>query len=110
MMLLCTVNSAETLYQCTTYEPFHAFFTLTVPPVFVETMIQVADLFDGPSGVDSVILSLPYRISEGIVTMSENLQSINSKVRAHIDTHIQLCIAPHNTKTSNGIVSWATRL
>ncbi|KAE8290960.1 Glypican-1 Secreted glypican-1 Precursor [Larimichthys crocea] len=45
-----------------------------------ETMIQVADLFDGPSGVDSVILSLPYRISEGIVTMSENLQSINSKL------------------------------
>ncbi|TKS79901.1 Glypican-1 Secreted glypican-1 [Collichthys lucidus] len=80
MMLLCSVNTAETLYRCTTYEPFHAFFTLTVPPVFVETLIQVADHFDGPSGVDSVILSLPYRISEGIVTMSENLQSINSKL------------------------------
>lgn len=45
-----------------------------------ETMIQVAAHFDGPSGVDSVILSLPYRISEGMVTMMENIQSINSKL------------------------------
>uniref|UniRef100_A0A671XN67 Glypican-1 n=1 Tax=Sparus aurata TaxID=8175 RepID=A0A671XN67_SPAAU len=46
-----------------------------------ETMIQVADRFDGPSGVDSVVLSLPNRISEAMLTMNDNIESINSKVR-----------------------------
>lgn len=45
-----------------------------------ETMMQVADRFDGPSGVDSVVLSLPYRISEAMITMMENIESINSKL------------------------------
>uniref|UniRef100_A0A665TNG2 Glypican-1 n=1 Tax=Echeneis naucrates TaxID=173247 RepID=A0A665TNG2_ECHNA len=45
-----------------------------------ETMMQVADRFDDPSGVDSVLLTLPVRISEGIMTMNENLQTINSKL------------------------------
>ncbi|KAG7229285.1 hypothetical protein INR49_012943, partial [Caranx melampygus] len=44
-----------------------------------ETMMQVADRFDGPSGVESVLLSLPSRISEAMVTMFDNLQTINSK-------------------------------
>ncbi|XP_023261168.1 glypican-1-like [Seriola lalandi dorsalis] len=45
-----------------------------------ETMMQVADRFDDPSGVDSVVLSLPNRISEAMLTMSDNLQTINSKL------------------------------
>lgn len=45
-----------------------------------ETMMQVADRFDGPSGVDSVVLSLPSRISEAMLTMMENIESINSKL------------------------------
>ncbi|XP_041804397.1 glypican-1b [Chelmon rostratus] len=45
-----------------------------------ETMIQVADRFDGPSGVDSVVLSLPYRISEAMLTMMDNIETINSKL------------------------------
>lgn len=114
MMLLCAASAAESLHQCTTYETFHAFFTLTVPPVFVETMMQVADRFDGPSGVDSVVLSLPYRISEAMLTMMDNIEAINSKVRARIGTHIQLHRADQtiqtisttqNSKTSNNIMS-----
>ncbi|XP_040000369.1 glypican-1b isoform X2 [Xiphias gladius] len=45
-----------------------------------ETMMQVADRFDGPSGVDSVVLSLPNRISEAMFTMMDNIQTINSKL------------------------------
>lgn len=44
-------------------------------------MMQVADSFDGPSGVDSAILNLPNHISEAMMTMMENIESINSKVR-----------------------------
>lgn len=83
MMLLCDVNIAELFNHLNTYETFHTFFMLTVPPVFVETMMQVADRFDGPSGVDSVVLSLPNRISEAMFTMMDNIQTINSKVRTH---------------------------
>lgn len=50
-------------------------------------MIQVADRFDGPSGVDSVLLSIPNHISDAMLTMMENMQTINSKVRAHIGTY-----------------------
>lgn len=45
-----------------------------------ETMMQVADRLDGPSGVDSVVLSLPSRISEAMYTMMENIDTINSKL------------------------------
>ncbi|XP_042353118.1 glypican-1b [Plectropomus leopardus] len=45
-----------------------------------ETMMQVAGRFDGPSGVDSVVLSLPNRISEAMFTMVENIETINSKL------------------------------
>ncbi|XP_038566133.1 glypican-1-like, partial [Micropterus salmoides] len=45
-----------------------------------ETMIQVAGRFEGPSGVDSVVLSLPSRISEAMSTMMENIKTINSKL------------------------------
>uniref|UniRef100_A0A8C4DH63 Glypican-1 n=1 Tax=Dicentrarchus labrax TaxID=13489 RepID=A0A8C4DH63_DICLA len=57
-----------------------------------ETLIQVADRFDGPSGVDSVVLSIPYRISEAMFTMMENLVTINTKVRAQIGAHASSCI------------------
>lgn len=50
-------------------------------------MMQVADRFDGPSGVDSVLLSIPNHISDAMLTMMENMQTINSKVRAHIGTY-----------------------
>lgn len=59
----------------------------TVSPVFVETMMGVADRFDGPTGVDSVVLSLPNRISDAIFTMINNLETINNKVRAHMYTN-----------------------
>lgn len=62
---------------------------INAPPVFEETMMQVADRFDGPSGVESVVLTLPYRISEAMLTMMENIESISNKVRAHIGTNIQ---------------------
>lgn len=42
--------------------------------------MQVADSFNGPSGVDNVILNLPSHISEAMMTMMENIDSINSKV------------------------------
>lgn len=74
------------LNQLQTYDSFHTVFMLTVPPVSVETMKQVADRFDGPSGVENVLLSLPNRISEAMVTMFDNLQTINSKVRTHSGT------------------------
>ncbi|CAJ1072162.1 glypican-1b [Xyrichtys novacula] len=45
-----------------------------------ETMMQVADRFDGPTGVESVVLSLPSRISEAMYTMMENIDTINSKL------------------------------
>ncbi|KAM3603922.1 uncharacterized protein V6R79_004106 [Siganus canaliculatus] len=45
-----------------------------------ETMMQVAGRFDGTSGVDVVLLSLPNRISEAMVTMMDNIESINSKL------------------------------
>ncbi|XP_059200184.1 glypican-1b [Centropristis striata] len=45
-----------------------------------DTMMQVAGRFDGPSGVESVVLSLPNRISEAMSTMIENIETINSKL------------------------------
>ncbi|KAM9844704.1 glypican-1b isoform 1-T2 [Aulostomus maculatus] len=45
-----------------------------------ETMMQVAGHFDGPSGVDVVVLSIPSRISEAMVAMTENIETINSKL------------------------------
>lgn len=53
-------------------------------------MIQVADRLDDPAGVESVILSLPSYISEAMNTMMENIASINSKVRTHTGTRIQV--------------------
>uniref|UniRef100_A0A7N6FER8 Glypican-1 n=1 Tax=Anabas testudineus TaxID=64144 RepID=A0A7N6FER8_ANATE len=55
-----------------------------------ETMMGVADRFGGPTGVDSGVLSLPNRISEAMLTMINNIETINNKVRAH--THIHSCI------------------
>ncbi|XP_061835643.1 glypican-1b [Nerophis lumbriciformis] len=45
-----------------------------------ETMMQVAGRFDGPSGVDVVVLSLPSRISEAMLTMVDNMESVNVKL------------------------------
>nr|XP_020504993.1 glypican-1-like [Labrus bergylta]XP_020504994.1 glypican-1-like [Labrus bergylta] len=45
-----------------------------------ETMMQVAGRFDGPSGVETVVVSLPSRISEAMYTMMENIETINSKL------------------------------
>uniref|UniRef100_A0A3Q2Z832 Glypican-1 n=1 Tax=Hippocampus comes TaxID=109280 RepID=A0A3Q2Z832_HIPCM len=45
-----------------------------------ETMMQVSDRFDGPSGLDVVVLSLPYRISEAMMTMVENIEATNEEV------------------------------
>lgn len=53
--------------------------------------MQVADRFNGPSGVDNVILSLPNHISEAMMTMIENIDSVNSKVRICNDQSLQIC-------------------
>lgn len=45
-----------------------------------ETMMQVADRLDGNTGVDSVLLSLPSRISEAMSTMMDNIDNINNKL------------------------------
>ncbi|KAM8839525.1 glypican-1b [Synchiropus picturatus] len=45
-----------------------------------ETMIQVAERFNGPSGADVVLLSLPDQISEAVITMLENIEMINGKL------------------------------
>ncbi|XP_032387229.1 glypican-1b [Etheostoma spectabile] len=45
-----------------------------------ETMMQVAGRFNGPSGVDTVVLTIPNRISEAMSTMMENIEPINSKL------------------------------
>ncbi|TDH05479.1 hypothetical protein EPR50_G00122820 [Perca flavescens] len=45
-----------------------------------ETMMQAASRFNGPSGVESVVLTLPNRISEGMSNMMENIETINSKL------------------------------
>lgn len=88
--------AAGSLGRRSARETFHACFKLTVSPVSAETMIQVADRFDGPSGVDSVVLSLPNRISEAMLTMNDNIESINSKVRAHM-VHAYSCKTADHT-------------
>ncbi|XP_020778055.1 glypican-1b [Boleophthalmus pectinirostris] len=45
-----------------------------------DTLIQVANRFEGPTGVDVVVLSLPFRISEAMYTMMDNIENINSKL------------------------------
>ncbi|CAK6969485.1 glypican-1b [Scomber scombrus] len=45
-----------------------------------ETMMQVADRFDGPSGVDVVVLSLHTHISEAMLYMIENIETVNTKL------------------------------
>uniref|UniRef100_A0A7N8XQL4 Glypican-1 n=1 Tax=Mastacembelus armatus TaxID=205130 RepID=A0A7N8XQL4_9TELE len=60
-----------------------------------ETMMQVADRFDGPTGVDSVVLSLPSRISEAMSAIMNNIEIINKKVSTHIGKHEQLCCPNH---------------
>lgn len=45
-----------------------------------DTLIQVANRFEGPNAVDVVILSLPFRISEAMFTMMDNIETINSKI------------------------------
>ncbi|KAF3699313.1 Glypican-1 Secreted glypican-1 Precursor [Channa argus] len=59
-----------------------------------ETMMQVADRFDGPTGVDSVVLSLPNRISEAIFTMMNNIETVNNKL-------FQACGSPREGGTSS---------
>lgn len=79
------VLKAKLLYRCCIKELvfifIFIFWVFALHPVFVETMIQVAERFTGASGVERVILSLPSRISEAMLTMMENIQTINSKVR-----------------------------
>ncbi|XP_078143616.1 glypican-1b [Centroberyx gerrardi] len=58
-----------------------------------DTMMQVANRFDGPAGVDIVVLSLPNRISEAISTMMENIDTVNSKL-------FQACGNPREGGTS----------
>ncbi|XP_053293961.1 glypican-1b [Pleuronectes platessa] len=67
-----------------------------------ETMMQVADRFDGPSGVDSVLLSLPSHISEAMLNMQDNLMTINSRL-------IQTCGNLREGGTSSTGVDEATK-
>jgi len=50
-------------------------------------MVQVAGRFEGPVGVDAVVLSLPARIASAISTMMENIEAINSKVGGALCRH-----------------------
>lgn len=45
-----------------------------------ETMMQVADRFNGPSGVDVVVSSLHSRISEAMLHMMDNIETVNTKL------------------------------
>ncbi|XP_054614598.1 glypican-1b [Dunckerocampus dactyliophorus] len=72
-----------------------------------ETMMQVAGRFDGPSGVDVVVLSLPSRISEAMLTMVDNIESINSKLfqacgslREKTSSGTEADVFPKNEKTT----------
>ncbi|XP_062260832.1 glypican-1b [Platichthys flesus] len=67
-----------------------------------ETMMQVADRLDGPSGVDTVLLSLPSRISEAMLNMQDNLMTINSRL-------IQTCGNLREGGTSSTGVDEATK-
>ncbi|KAG7457054.1 hypothetical protein MATL_G00242390 [Megalops atlanticus] len=46
----------------------------------VDAMLQVAERFNGQTSVDTVIITLPIRISEAILTMQENVEGFTSKV------------------------------
>lgn len=46
-------------------------------------MLLVADRFDGPSNVDTVIGTIHTRIAEAISNMQENKDSITAKVRVN---------------------------
>ncbi len=46
-----------------------------------ETMLQVASSFGAEPSMDTVIYSIPVRISEAVLTMQENMEIYTSKVR-----------------------------
>lgn len=58
--------------------------------VFKDTMMQVADHLRSPSGVEDVIRTLPNSISDGMITMMENMDTVKNKVRVHVATRVQL--------------------
>ncbi|KAJ8390340.1 hypothetical protein AAFF_G00107340 [Aldrovandia affinis] len=60
----------------------------------VGTMLQVAERFKGPSSVDVVMASLPFHISEAIMTMQENVEVFTSKV-------FQACGVPRLAETGS---------
>lgn len=45
-------------------------------------MLQVASSFGAEPSMDTVIYSIPVRISEAVVAMQENMEIYTSKVRA----------------------------
>nr|XP_033814470.1 glypican-1 [Geotrypetes seraphini] len=62
----------------------------------IDSMLLVADRFDSPSNIDSVIGSIHTKISEAISSMQENKESITAKV-------FQACGNPRvNTKGPSG--------
>uniref|UniRef100_A0A672IY40 Glypican-1 n=1 Tax=Salarias fasciatus TaxID=181472 RepID=A0A672IY40_SALFA len=73
-----------------------------------ETMMQVADRLDGAAGVDSVILALPYRISEAMATMMDSIENINSKVRTHTAYKCSYFIKKEEKKKDVGVVALTT--
>lgn len=43
-------------------------------------MMQVADHLHGPSGVEDAIRTLPNSISDAMLTMMENMETVKNKV------------------------------
>lgn len=52
----------------------------------IDSLLLVADRFDGPSNVDVVIGTIHARIAEAISNMQENKESITAKVRIKLWT------------------------
>lgn len=52
------------------------------PLSWSETMLQVASSFGAEPSMDTVIYSIPVRISEAVLAMQENMEIYTSKVRS----------------------------
>lgn len=53
------------------------------PRVFKDTMMQVADHLHGLGGVEEGISALPSSISDAMLSVMENKETVKNKVSAH---------------------------
>lgn len=57
-----------------------------IPLVLVDTMMQVANHLHGSDGVEDAIRTLSSSISDAMVTIMENMDTVKNKVRVHFVT------------------------